>query len=104
MAYELTRGPIPEGLDVLHTCDNPPCVNPSHLFPGTHQDNMADKCAKGRQHRGIRTGGAKLTDDKVRVLRMLRELGATYQSLADMYEVSHSVAREACLGITWAHV
>lgn len=52
LAYEIRYGHIDPALDVLHSCDNPPCVNPSHLRQGTHADNMADKVAKGR-HRKV---------------------------------------------------
>jgi hypothetical protein len=48
MAIELTRGPIPDGMIVLHTCDNPRCVNPAHLWVGTHRENVLDSVTKGR--------------------------------------------------------
>jgi hypothetical protein len=51
-AYELWVGPIPDGMNVLHRCDNPPCCNPGHLFLGTQRDNMADMHNKGRGPRG----------------------------------------------------
>lgn len=52
VAWELTHGQIPDGLCVLHICDNPPCCNPAHLFLGTKADNNADKVSKNRQARG----------------------------------------------------
>lgn len=48
LAWEEANGPIPDGMFVLHHCDNPACYEPTHLFLGTHQDNMADMAAKGR--------------------------------------------------------
>jgi hypothetical protein len=49
ISWEMANGPIPDGLVIRHDCDNPPCVNPDHLRPGTHADNMADQLARGRR-------------------------------------------------------
>jgi hypothetical protein len=52
VAYELFNGEVPEGMGILHACDNPLCVNPRHLRPGTHQENMTDKKVRDRVYRG----------------------------------------------------
>ncbi len=84
MAYEETNGPIPEGLCVLHRCDNPPCFNVDHLFLGTHADNAADKVAKGRAR-----GPSKLTREQVLEIKsapvssraMARSFGVSYKTV-----------------------
>lgn len=55
VAYEAFVGPMPEGAETLHSCDNPPCVNPEHLRAGTHQDNMRDRSARGRNPNANKT-------------------------------------------------
>ena len=72
-SWEVHRGPIPDGMLVLHKCDNPPCTNPDHLFLGTHQDNMDDMVTKERQSKltGENHGRAKLTEKEVLEIRDL---------------------------------
>lgn len=69
ICWELTKGRIPPGLQVLHRCDNPCCVRPSHLFLGTSEENHADSVAKGRQCKGTKQWEAKLDEKKVREIR-----------------------------------
>jgi hypothetical protein len=92
LSYELHYGEIPDGLQVCHTCDNPACVNPKHLFLGTIADNMADRDKKGRQYdrRGIKNGRAKLSLENVEEIRKLRNEGWTQQSLADRFNISQN--------------
>lgn len=70
VAYELFVGPIPAGLIVMHTCDNPPCCNPAHLKPGTNAENSADMVAKGRQRNG--PGGARGVGSRQNTPRALK--------------------------------
>ena len=66
VAWEVSRGPIPEGRVICHRCDNRACVNPDHMFLGTHLDNSTDMVAKGRSKRGERASWSKLTEAQAR--------------------------------------
>lgn len=100
-SYLIHKGPIPQGMYVLHKCDTRCCVNPEHLFLGTHQDNMDDMAVKGRTAKGCRQGFAKLTDQAVRDIRDSDLYG---WQLADIYGVAKSVIDKARRGETWKHV
>lgn len=108
VAWKLTRGEIPPGRCVLHRCDNPPCVNPAHLFLGTQADNLADMDRKGRRvnspHPGERNGLAKLTEMRVRLIRHLRAKGSTQPALARAFNVTTSTVHDLETRRTWRHV
>lgn len=72
-SYEHFVGPIPDGLGALHKCDNPPCVNPAHLFLGNHVANVLDSVLKDRRARphGRENGRAKLAEEEVVAIRSL---------------------------------
>lgn len=84
-----TRSQVPSGMSVCHSCDNPACVNPAHLFLGTQRDNMRDKVAKGRQPKGERVHNAKLSESVVREIRDAYARGnVTQQALGDRFGVT----------------
>lgn len=99
--WQLLHGPIDRSLQVCHHCDNPPCVNPDHLFVGTCQDNRDDQTRKGRNLTGTRNPAAKLTDDDVREIRFLYDSGWTQQTIADAYGVAQAHISQICLGRCW---
>ena len=88
--WALLYGEIPKGMCVLHKCDNPRCVNPNHLFLGTHQDNMDDKVSKGRQDRtsGEDRWGTKLTDAQVQEIRECVKQGVTTRAIGKKFDIS----------------
>ncbi len=99
------KGKIPKGKLVLHHCDVPGCVNPEHLYYGTHQDNMNDAIKRERWTRGVIQGSAKLNDDKVRKIRVLHATGDyTPASLADRFKVSQRTIRGVVKREWWRHV
>ena len=104
LAYETWVGPIPDGYFVCHRCDNPPCINPQHLFIGTNRENVLDSMEKGRRYIpvGEKQGKAKLTEQNVREARWERCCdGTSYKDLAKKYGVSATTIRYAIKGITW---
>ncbi len=104
-SYELHYGPIPEGMSVLHHCDNRACVNPDHLFLGTNADNIADKMNKGRQARGITHSRARLTEAQVIEIRRKYAKGhISHAMLAAEYHVSISAIANITQRITWKHI
>ena len=103
-AWEQFNGPIPIGLCVLHRCDNPPCINPRHLFVGTHQDNMADRDRKGRARGGRAKARAKLTPAAVHEIRRALAEGVTGRELAHRYHLSKNAISEVKRGLTWSDV
>ena len=106
VVWELTQGSIPDGLFVLHTCDNPPCVNPKHLWLGTKRANAQDRERKGRGHdrRGISNGRAKLTEAMVLQARILWEEGCSLPELSEWFQTPKTTMHHAVSGYTWSHL
>ena len=113
IAWELTNGPIPEGLFVCHRCDNPPCCNPDHLFLGTAADNNQDAAAKGRNARhtrpwttarGERNGNSKLSPAVVAEIRAMVNGGADTESTGRRFSVNRATINRIVSRKTWGHV
>jgi len=116
LSWEFTNGPIPEGLFVLHTCDNPPCVRPEHLWLGTQSDNMLDASRKGRKNRppgdlrnhiprGEEMGAiVKLKEPDIRVIRARADSGEPFTIIAKDYPVGPSQIGLIAARKSWRHI
>jgi hypothetical protein len=104
VAYELSHGSISDDLDVCHTCDNPPCVRPDHLFAGSGLENIQDRNRKGRQAKGEKIHTAKLTENDVLEIRSLRGKGMTYVELSESFGVGVDYMGALCRGKYWRHL
>lgn len=104
-AYEHFVGPIPDGMYVLHSCDNPPCVNPDHLSVGTQRDNIQQCIERGRLTRANQKGAAnpraRLTDDDVRAIR---DDPRTATAIASDYDMGLTAISRIKRRQSWAHV
>lgn len=120
VSLEISLGrPIRPGLQAAHHCDNPPCVNPRHLFEATHAENMADAKMKGRSAAGDRSGPrryperypigsarkqARLTEADIPVIRHLRSSGWYWKDIAGRFGVGTGTIRAIIAGRAWTHV
>lgn len=118
-SYELHNGLLGEGMYACHTCDVRLCVNPKHLFEGTHLDNMADRDAKGRvasgeksgrklhpesTPRGSANGLAKLRESDIPKIRLMYDNGGTMKGIARQYGLDSGTIRAIVKRRTWLHV
>lgn len=107
VSWEMHNGQIPDGLFVLHKCDNPSCVNPDHLFLGTQTDNMQDMLRKnrGNQQKGEGNGRSKLTEKDVLLIRkQYASGGITQKKIGEFFGVSNVVISNVVGKKSWAHI
>lgn len=102
ISFELHHGAVPEGMFVLHKCDNRICINPDHLFVGTQAENLADMVAKGRQANGISNGHTRLRDQDVIAIR--RSVGVSQADLARSFGTTSTHIRRIRSGENWSHL
>lgn len=111
-SYELHKGKIPENLFVLHSCDNPSCVNPDHLWLGTKKDNRNDCESKGREKlfgnkeakKGTENDNNKLSESEVLMIRSLKKEGKTFEELARKFSINRITVQQIVYRKTWKHI
>lgn len=103
LSYMVNIGPIPAGMCVCHRCDSPPCINPAHLFLGTHADNAADMIQKGRApyRPDIRQISAKLSKSQAIAIK---NDSRSYRQIANDYGISKSLVHGIKSGRNWNHI
>lgn len=108
LSYQIFVGDITKGKEVCHTCDNTKCINPNHLFLGTHQENMIDMCKKKRHIFAIQKGSekpqSKLNEVQVRSIKRLLAKKWKQRDIAERFSVHQTVIRDINLNKTWRHV
>lgn len=108
LSWLLHKGELGPDEYVLHRCDNPPCVNPDHLFKGSRADNASDKTRKGRARggssKGVKNPSAKLSPDDVREIRRLAANGVSCRSLGARYGVTGTAINWVVIRKNWRHI
>lgn len=98
--------PIGKGLCACHTCDNPACINPDHIYEGSHMDNTNDRLVRDRGTKGTAVNTAKLNDDQVREIKSLVAGANTskMRELGNIYGVSYRTIRDIRDIVSWKHI
>lgn len=100
-SWKLNKGDIPKGIFVCHKCDTPLCVNPNHLFLGTHKENMKDMRLKARSAKGSRASRSKLNENEVTAIR---NDPSSWDVIAKKYGVTRENIRAVKIRLTWTHI
>ena len=100
-AWMVCNGEIPDGMVIMHTCDVPLCVNPSHLRAATQAENVADRDIKGRTAKGEKHGASKLTEIQA---RLIQRSSKPTQVLANRFGVHYTTVMKIKQGVNWAHI
>lgn len=104
VAYTIEYGAIPDGLVIMHKCDNPLCVNPKHLQAGTTNDNVQDRNRKDRQAKGEKSGPAVLSESDIPIIRQLYADGMNGRQIAKKLSVGKSTIYYVLNKSYWKHV
>lgn len=106
ISWRLKFGNIPKGICALHKCDNPPCVNPDHLFLGTSGENNSDRQRKGRGNPpvGERNSQSKLKSEDIPKIRMMILGGIVQNKIANYFDVAPSCITKIKNGKNWRHI
>jgi hypothetical protein len=106
VVFEKYKGSIPSGTNICHSCDNPRCVNPDHLFAGTHAENMRDMSIKGRTSKlkGENHPCAKLTEEIVKKIKLLLASNTSHKIIATSFSVSTATVAAISQRRLWKNV